>query len=460
MLWKVEPLSPSGTPPLDIDEEWLNFDEKPAVLESSGEEPTLYEQQLTRAQVATKFLEELELKTWIKEESFADWLEEKIDLPIFEELPVPDCNQSRGVVYADQPVKHALGPLPQPHVIAVAAGHHHHHQQQPVQQSQQLQHHQHQQVDSTQSLLREFETVLGDVEACHQITGAGVIPTLTPPQSPPPLAKQRLLAAAAAAAAANGANAHLLVSLQPFHHAQAATFIYEQQHQQRHEEPAIITNNHHQQQQQQHSQQEQPAQNYTVTTLPLTEAIIEQQIAEQWNAENLSLVPLVHGTDVAHELAKVDEYVRNCAEDAVATTSSNASSSVSSPSPPSPCTSSNASCTSSEDSADDPDWSYEVASSSSPGQRRVSQARSGRRAKPYSRPSVEDKRVRKKEQNKNAATRYRQKKKQEIKEILGEEQELANKNEKLQVQLKDLQREIGYLKGLMRDLFKAKGLMK
>lgn len=69
MLWKVEPLSPSGTPPLDIDEEWLCFDEeKPAVFESNGEEPALYEEHLTRAQVATKFLEELELKnSWIKE---------------------------------------------------------------------------------------------------------------------------------------------------------------------------------------------------------------------------------------------------------------------------------------------------------------------------------------------------------------------------------------------------------
>ena len=70
MLWKVEPLSPSGTPPLDIDEEWLNFDEKPVVFESSGEESALYEENLTRAQVATKYLEELELKTWIKEGKF------------------------------------------------------------------------------------------------------------------------------------------------------------------------------------------------------------------------------------------------------------------------------------------------------------------------------------------------------------------------------------------------------
>jgi cyclic AMP-dependent transcription factor ATF-4 len=194
---------------------------------------------------------------------------------------------------------------------------------------------------------------------------------------------------------------------------------------------------------------------------------ISQQIAVQWSAENLSLVPLVHGSDVAHELAKVDEYVRSCCEDVAATSGSSSGSSSSSP--PSPCTSSNASCISSEDSTDDPDWAFEtsgcnaagdVGPSGCEGGRRSSQGRAGRRAKPYARPSVEDKRVRKKEQNKNAATRYRQKKKQEIKEILGEEQELATRNEKLQNQVKDLQREIGYLKGLMRDLFKAKGLIK
>jgi cyclic AMP-dependent transcription factor ATF-4 len=421
MLWKVEPLSPSGTPPLDIDDEWLSFDEKPAIFESNVEESALYEEQLTRAQVASKFLEELELKTWIKEESFADWLEEKIDLPIFEELPVPECGQNRAVVY--------------PNVTKP-----------------QLQQHPQQHVDTTQTLLREFETVLGDVEACHQINSTS---TLTPPQSPPPIIKQQQQLVASLP---TQTNTHLLVSLQPLHQTQAAAFVYEQQHQQHHEESvAAITSahGHH------HHSHHQDA--YTVSTLPLTESIIEPQIAEHWSAENLSLVPLVQGSDVAHELAKVDEYVRSCAEDVAVISGS--SSSISSSSPPSPCTSSNASCISSEDSADpdDPDWSYESAASTSTGSGRrasTSQSRAGRRAKPYSRPSVEDKRVRKKEQNKNAATRYRQKKKQEIKQILGEEQELANRNEKLQTQVKDLQREIGYLKGLMRDLFKAKGLIK
>lgn len=81
------------------------------------------------------------------------------------------------------------------------------------------------------------------------------------------------------------------------------------------------------------------------------------------------------------------------------------------------------------------------------------------RPKPYSR-SVDDRRSRKKEQNKNAATRYRQKKKAEIEVLLNEEQNLRQRHSELGDKCSDLQREIRYLKGLMRDLFKAKGLIK
>lgn len=81
------------------------------------------------------------------------------------------------------------------------------------------------------------------------------------------------------------------------------------------------------------------------------------------------------------------------------------------------------------------------------------------RPKPYSR-SVDDRRSRKKEQNKNAATRYRQKKKAEIEVLLSEEQALRQRHSNLDDKCSDLQREIRYLKGLMRDLFKAKGLIK
>lgn len=81
------------------------------------------------------------------------------------------------------------------------------------------------------------------------------------------------------------------------------------------------------------------------------------------------------------------------------------------------------------------------------------------RPKPYSR-NVDDRRSRKKEQNKNAATRYRQKKKAEVEVLLNEEQALRKRHVDLGDKCSDLQREIRYLKGLMRDLFKAKGLIK
>lgn len=81
------------------------------------------------------------------------------------------------------------------------------------------------------------------------------------------------------------------------------------------------------------------------------------------------------------------------------------------------------------------------------------------RPKPYSR-STDDRRSRKKEQNKNAATRYRQKKKAEIEVLIGQEQSERQRNAELREKCSDVQREIRYIKGLMRDLFKAKGLIK
>lgn len=83
-----------------------------------------------------------------------------------------------------------------------------------------------------------------------------------------------------------------------------------------------------------------------------------------------------------------------------------------------------------------------------------------RACKPYSRAPPEARRERKKEQNKNAATRYRLKKKQEVEEILSEERQLQDTHDDLQSELTEVQREIKYLKNLMRDMFKAKGLVK
>lgn len=363
-VWKFEPVSPSGTSGGEAEDDWLYIDDnKSTSLNIDGnDEPELYSEHPSRAQVATKLLEELD--EWIKEEPFSDWLEEKIELPIFEELPAPECGQNKPVVYAGGVKIHA-------------------------------------QQETTQTLLQEFESVLGDVEACHQIYPPTNL-ALTPPQSPPPSKLGAL-------------DTQLLVTLQPL----LQTSLYPGP---RNTQPQEIIVD----------QTDNSASSYL------------GQISGEWNAENVSLVPL---RDVASELAAVDAYVRSCAEDI---------------SPSSPCTSSGASYLSSEDSSspDDPDWSGE----SSIGGGSYTKQRNSRltknRHKPYARPSVEDKKVRKKEQNKNAATRYRQKKKQEIKEIVGEEQELVDYNVKLHDQVKELNREIGYLKGLMRDLFKAKGLIK
>ncbi|XP_071452242.1 cyclic AMP-dependent transcription factor ATF-2-like isoform X2 [Hetaerina americana] len=71
----------------------------------------------------------------------------------------------------------------------------------------------------------------------------------------------------------------------------------------------------------------------------------------------------------------------------------------------------------------------------------------------------EDRKERKKEQNKNAATRYRQKKKAEAEEVASEEKEMERMNDQLRVKAVDLAKEVSYLKKLMREMFKAKGML-
>lgn len=69
------------------------------------------------------------------------------------------------------------------------------------------------------------------------------------------------------------------------------------------------------------------------------------------------------------------------------------------------------------------------------------------------------KKDRKKLQNKNAAIRYRMKKKEEALDIRSEEQILEEKNMELKTKVDDLQREIRYMKNLMEDVCRAKGLI-
>lgn len=74
--------------------------------------------------------------------------------------------------------------------------------------------------------------------------------------------------------------------------------------------------------------------------------------------------------------------------------------------------------------------------------------------KPRKRPlKADDRRLRKKEQNKTAATRYRIKKKAELDILLEEEANLEQRNRHLTIQHDELANEIRYLKKLMREVF-------
>lgn len=162
-------------------------------------------------------------------------------------------------------------------------------------------------------------------------------------------------------------------------------------------------------------------------------------------ADNYASVPTPQ-PDIAHELAVVDELVRSTVEDMQWTSG-----------PSSPESSSNSNF--GDCSSDDPEWVPEpIESYNDTSFSHVQKSSSKKRSKPYSH-SPDDKKNRKKEQNKNAATRYRMKKKAEVEDILNEEKGLLDTHGELTSQITDLQREIKYLKGLMRDLLKAKGVI-
>lgn len=68
-----------------------------------------------------------------------------------------------------------------------------------------------------------------------------------------------------------------------------------------------------------------------------------------------------------------------------------------------------------------------------------------------------DKKLKKMEQNKTAATRYRQKKRAEQEALTGECKELEKKNEALKERADSLAKEIQYLKDLMEEVRRARG---
>ena len=68
---------------------------------------------------------------------------------------------------------------------------------------------------------------------------------------------------------------------------------------------------------------------------------------------------------------------------------------------------------------------------------------------------LSERRVRKKEQNKTAALRYRQKKREEKGHTMTEVEELEQKNSELRNRAEELTKEIGYLKGLLEEITKV-----
>ncbi|XP_049956260.1 activating transcription factor of chaperone isoform X1 [Schistocerca serialis cubense] len=402
-LWKQEPCSPSYVTLDGNDECWLPNDD----LANTQEEP-FHQKPLSRGEVAAKLLEDLEdLTEWIKCEPFNNWLEEKTDLPILEDLPV---EQPRDTFYGVRAPLHEA--VKQQSLVADAS----HISKEVLQPSLSAP------VSQTETLLQEFESAFREVELNNG--------TLTPPQSPT-IANSVTHYSPTDSVVSNDAFLISEPHILPIH----ATAV-----------PVNVT-----------------------AVGPFIEVISEKKDTFFTNLEQM--VPSTPAPDIAKELADVDELVRSRAEDMEV--SSNAWQDVNcrftSDSkdgyephvlPLSPSTSSNSSFESSEESADDPEWVPAAEQLSSPGPQKSSGRKRGSSSKPYARPGVEEKKLRKKEQNKNAATRYRQKKKAEIEEILSEERALEQKNSELTQKITDLSREIKYLKGLMRDVFRAKGLIK
>lgn len=63
--WKYEPVSPSGSPLVDVDEDWPLFNDQSVEISNNAADVVMYEENPSRAQVAKKLLEELD--EWIKE---------------------------------------------------------------------------------------------------------------------------------------------------------------------------------------------------------------------------------------------------------------------------------------------------------------------------------------------------------------------------------------------------------
>ena len=107
--------------------------------------------------------------------------------------------------------------------------------------------------------------------------------------------------------------------------------------------------------------------------------------------------------------------------------------------------------------SNDPDYyqsdeDFKPTKSQTGGKQKAKKRRSG----PYN--TNTDRKDRKRDQNKNAAIRYRNKKREEAEVLKQEEDKLAEKNKELNDKVSQLTREINYMKDLISEVCKAKGL--
>lgn len=189
---------------------------------------------------------------------------------------------------------------------------------------------------------------------------------------------------------------------------------------------------------------------------------VQQVPGEYKLADSFGFQPVDEVENIARNLELVEEIVRSRSKDLPDCIDEDSCSfsedgSVSSSSCPMSDTSSSY-CGSAYSRDQDDEWSPSSSSRKNSPSKVSGGGVSKKRTRPYGR-GVEDKKSRKKEQNKNAATRYRQKKKAEIEEILIVENQLKEKNDELKGKSADIGREIRYLKSLMREICKAKGLL-
>lgn len=108
---------------------------------------------------------------------------------------------------------------------------------------------------------------------------------------------------------------------------------------------------------------------------------------------------------------------------------------------------------------EDPDYVPYISDSSTNKKSRKSPKEGKSKPKPYDKPVEKlDKKERKRIQNRNAAIRYREKKRQERGTIHTDEDVLSDKNKELKTKVEQLVNEISYMKNLLTEVCQARGL--